>query len=56
MKRKVLAFFAMLVFMLPTTTLADAIGCPWPFPALSSFAGVALVGISVSIILYSRRP
>ena len=56
MKRKVLALIAGLIALLPTVALADGGGCPWPFPALSSFAGVALVGISVGIILYSRRP
>lgn len=56
MKKRVLALLGGLIALLPTVALADVGGCPWPVPALSSFAGVALVGISVGIILYSRRP
>jgi len=55
-KRRVLAFLAGLIVLLPTVALADAGGCPWPVPTLSSFAGVALVGISVGVILFTRRP
>jgi hypothetical protein len=56
MKRRVRALIAGLIVLLPTVALADSGGCPWPFPTFSSFAGVALVGVSVGLILFSRRP
>jgi hypothetical protein len=55
MKRRALAFLGGLVALLPAVALADAGGCPWPFPTFSSFAGVALVGISVGLILFTKR-
>jgi len=56
MKSKVCVLLAGLIVLLPTVALADIGGCPWPVPALSNLAGVALVGISVGIILFARRP
>ena len=59
MKRKVLALFTGLVVMLPMVALADVGPSPpgcWALGTnLNNAVGVALVGISVGIVLYSRR-
>ena len=63
MKRKLYSFFAATAILWPTVALANSVpkpgdpgpGCWFLSADLNNLAGVALVGISVGIVLYSQR-
>jgi len=59
MKRKLYSFFVAMSVLWPTAALANSYpggpGCWFLSADLNNLAGVALVGISVGIVLYSQR-